>query len=162
MSRLLSKLNGKTKPAYHYCMNCLNCFCTESARGKHYGYCSSNGHVKVNMPTEKEKWLKFHDGQNLFKVLFMLCTDSESILKPVDERDRDKMNKIKAERKGKAPYTEKINTHVPSRWCAHSTFTYGDDPDPLNMCCSKDCLEKFVENIENEVKRLYSCSRILT
>ena len=53
VSRLLSKLNGKTKRAYHYCMSCLNYFCTESARDKHYQYCSSNGHVKVNMPNEK-------------------------------------------------------------------------------------------------------------
>ena len=48
-------------------------------------YCSSNGHVKVNMPTEKEKLLKFHDGQYQFKVPFMLYADFESILKPVDE-----------------------------------------------------------------------------
>ena len=41
----------------------------------------------------------------------------ESILKPVNERYRDKMNTMKTERKGKAPYTEKINTHVPSGWC---------------------------------------------
>ena len=30
ISRLLSKLNGKTKRAYHYCMICLNDFRTES------------------------------------------------------------------------------------------------------------------------------------
>ena len=84
--RLLSKLNGKTKPTYHYCMNCLNGFCTGSARDKHYEYCSSHGHVKVNMSAEKEKWLKFHDGQYQFKVPFMLYADFEGILKPVDER----------------------------------------------------------------------------
>ena len=55
ISRLLSKLNGKTKRAYHFCINCLNGFRTASARDKHYEYCSSNGHVKVNMPTGKEK-----------------------------------------------------------------------------------------------------------
>ena len=54
ISRLLSKLNGKTQHAYHYCMNCLNGFRKASARGKHYGYCSSNSHVEVNMPTEKK------------------------------------------------------------------------------------------------------------
>ena len=85
-SRLLSKLNEKTKRTYHYCINCFNGFWTEPARDKHYEYCSSNGHVKVNMPTEKEKWLKFHDGQYQFKVPFMLYADFESILKPVDER----------------------------------------------------------------------------
>ena len=85
----------------------------------------------------------------------MLYADFESILKPVDERYRDKMNTMKAGRKGKASYTEKINTHVPSGWCVHSTFAYGDVPNPLKMYREKDCVEKFVEYIEEEVKRLY-------
>ena len=115
ISRLLSKLTRKTKRAYHYCMNCLNGFYTEPARDKHYGYCSSDGHVKVNMSNEKEAWLKFHDGQHHFKVPFMLYADIENILKPVNERYRDKMNTMKAERKDKAPYTEKINTYCTVR-----------------------------------------------
>ena len=44
----------------------------------------------------------------------MLYADFERILKPVDERYRDKMNRMKAGRKGKASYTEKINKHVQS------------------------------------------------
>ena len=54
------------------------------------------------MPTEEEKWLKFHDGQYQFKVPFMLYADFESILKPVDERYKEKMNRMKAGRKSKA------------------------------------------------------------
>ena len=82
---------------------------------------------------KKKKWLKFQDRQYQFNVPFMLYTGSESILKPVDKRYKDKMNTMKAERKGKAPYTEKINTHIQSGWCVHSTFAYGDVPDPLKM-----------------------------
>ena len=85
------------------------------------------------MPTEKEKWLKFHDEQYQLKVSFMLYTDFESILKPVDDWYRDRMNTMKTEKKGKAPYTEKIKTHVPSGLCVHSTFAYGDVPAPLKM-----------------------------
>ena len=103
------------------------------------------------MPSEKEKWLKFHDGQCQFKVPFMLYADFESILKPADERYRDKMNTANAGGKGKAPYTEKINTYVPSEWCIYSTFAYGDVPNPLKMYRGKDCVEKFVEYIEEEV-----------
>ena len=84
----------------------------------------------------------------------MLYADFESILKPVDDRYKDKMNAMKAERKGKASYTEKLSKHVPSGWCVHSTFSNGDVPDPLKMYRSKDCVEKFVEYIEEEVKRL--------
>ena len=57
ISRLLKSLNATRKGVYHFCMNCLNGFRTEPARDKHYEYCSGNGHVKVNMPTKKEKWL---------------------------------------------------------------------------------------------------------
>ena len=139
ISRLLSKLNGKTQHTYHYCMNCLNGFRTESVRDKHYEYCSSSGHIKVKMSTEKEKWLKFHDGQYQFKVPFMLYADFESILKSVDEWYKEKMNTMKAERKGNASYTEKINTHAPLGWCVHRTFAYGDISNPVKMYQSKDC-----------------------
>ena len=112
-------------------MNCFNGLRTESARDKHYEYCSSNGHVKVSMPTEEEKWLKFHDGQYQFKVPFMLHADFESISKPVDGQYRDNMNRMKAKRKGRVPYTEKISKHIPSGWCVHSIFAYGNILDPL-------------------------------
>ena len=85
------------------------------------------------MPTEEQKWLKYHDGQYQFKVLFMLYVDFESILKTVDEQYKEKMNTMKFERKGKAPYTEKINTYVLSGWRVRSNFTYGDIPIPLKM-----------------------------
>ena len=104
ITRLLSKINGKIQHAYNHCMNCLNCFRTSSERNKHYEYCSSNGPVKVKMPSEKEIWLKFHDRHYQFKVPFMLYAGLESILKPADEWYREKMNKMKAEKKCKTPY----------------------------------------------------------
>ena len=52
------------------------------------------------MPSEKEKWLKFHERQYQFKVPLLLYVDSESILKPVDEQYIEKMIKMKAGRKG--------------------------------------------------------------
>ena len=45
-------------------------------------------------------------------------------LKLVDERCWDEVNRMKAGKKGKAPYTEKINIHVPSRWCDISTTAH--------------------------------------
>ena len=133
----------------------LNCFAA-SARYKHYEYCSRNGYVKVKMLFRKEKLLKFHNGQNQFKVLFMLYAEFESILKPVDEQYREKMNQMKSYRRVKKPYTEKINTHVVSGWCVHSTFTYGDVLDLLKMYRGKAYVEKFVGHIKDELKWLHS------
>ena len=154
LSRLLKSMNAKHHRAYHFCVNCLNGFRTESARDKHYKYCSSHGEVNVKMPKESEKWLKFHDGQCQFKVPFMLYADFESILKPVDDRYRDQMNQLKTERLGKASYTEKLNTHVPSGWCVYSKFAYGDVPDPMTDYRGTDCVEKFMDHVEKESKRL--------
>ena len=130
-------------------------FSDRASKDKHYEYCSSNSHAKVTMPTEKEKWLKLRDGQYQFIVLFMLYADFESILKPVDERYKDKISRMKAGRKGKASYIEKINTHVPSGCGVHSTFSYGDVSGALKINRGKDCVEKFVKYTEEEVQRLY-------
>ena len=72
LSRLLKSLNATHKGEHHFCINCVNGFYTASTRDKHYEYYSSNGHIKVTMSSEKEKWLKFHDGQYQFKVPFIL------------------------------------------------------------------------------------------
>ena len=52
-------------------MNFFNGFCTALARDKHYEYCSSIGHLKVKIPSDKEKCLKLHDGQ--ISPKFHLC-----------------------------------------------------------------------------------------
>ena len=68
-------------------MNYLNDFRTVSAREKHQEYCKRNGRVKVTTPFEKEKWLKFHDYKYQFKVPYVLYSDFESTLKPVDNQE---------------------------------------------------------------------------
>ena len=52
------------------------------------------------------------------------------------------MNETKTEQKGKTSFTEKISVHLPSRWFVYSMLTYGDPLDQLEMCCSKDCVQK--------------------
>ena len=34
-------------------------------------------------------------------------------------------------------------------------IAYGDVPDPMELYRGKDCVEQFVDHVENEVKRLY-------
>ena len=80
-------------------MKFLNGFWIVSARDKHCEYCSSNSHGKVKVPSEKEKWLKIHDGQYQFNLSFMLFSDFESILTSIDQQYREKMNKMKTEKK---------------------------------------------------------------
>ena len=105
----------------------------------------------------RKKRLKSDNGQYQFRILFMLYADFESIFeKPGDEQYREMINKIKTEIKSKTLYIEKIYTHIPSGWCHHSTFVYGDVSDPFKMYFGKDWVETFLEHIEDEVNLLYT------
>ena len=73
----------------------------------------------------------------------------------MDESYNAKMSRMKAERKGKTSFTEKVNTHIPSGWCVYSKFAYRELPDPLKLYRGEDCVEQFFSHIEAEVKRLY-------
>lgn len=77
------------------------------------------------MSSQKENCPKFHDGQYRSIVPFMLYADFESIIRPVDEQYRQKMDQIKADD------TQNINTHVASGWCVNNTFAYADVSYPL-------------------------------
>ena len=48
-------LNPTHEGTSHLCMSCLNGFHTASLRGKHCEYYSTNGRIKVKMPSEKER-----------------------------------------------------------------------------------------------------------
>ena len=145
LSRLLRSSNTKHKCKQHFCMNCLQGFTQESRRDRHQVCCEDNKTVRVEMPS-KGLTVEFYDGQNQFKVPFMMYADFEAILEPKEdsmESDPD------------APYTKEVNRHIPSEYCVYSKFAYGEVKDPLTIYRGKDCVEKFCEYIKEEAHRLY-------
>ena len=96
----------------------------------------NNPDIAVDMP--------FNSKKGIYAACSSECNgkcsaEFESILKPVDEQHREKMNKMKTERKGKKPYTEKKNPLVPLGWFAYRTFAYRRlfVPDPLKNVLRK-------------------------
>ena len=134
LSRLLGSSNSKHKRKQHFCLNCLQGFSLEEGRDKHYEYCKDNEAVRIEMP-EEGSFMEFHDGQNQFKVPFIMYADFEAILKPIKEPsfDPDK------------PYTKEINQHIPSGFCVYSKFAYGEVENPLELYRCEDCVEVFCD-----------------
>ena len=64
-------------------MNCLQCFTQESSRDQHQVYCENNESVRVEMPKHGST-VEFKDGQNQFRVPFIMYADFESILELID------------------------------------------------------------------------------
>ena len=46
--------------------------------------------------------------------------------------------------------------YVPSGWCIHSEFAYGEVKDPLKLNRGNDCIRKFCEHIIGEARHLCS------
>ena len=83
LSRLLKSSNTKRKCKQHFCMNCLQGFMQESSRDQHQVYCEDNESVRVEMPKQGST-IEFKDGQNQFKVPFIMYADFELILELMD------------------------------------------------------------------------------
>ena len=86
---LLTSRNTKHKCKQHFCNDCLQGFTLESSRDEHYFYCIDNETVRVEMP-RKGSTVEFYDGQNQFKVPFMMYTDFEAILGPIQGPSQDR------------------------------------------------------------------------
>ena len=116
----------------------------ESSRDEHQVYCENNEAVRVMMP-RKGLTIEFCNGQNQFKVPFIMYADFESVLKPIQGPNPEPTG----------PYTLKVTKHSPSGWCIYSKFMYGEVKDPLKLYRGKDCPEKFCDYIRQEANRLY-------
>ena len=145
LSRLLAGKNSKQKVKQYFCNNCLQGFTLELSRDEHYSYCINNETVRVEMPS-KGLTIEFYDGQNQFKVPFMMYADFEWILMPIQGGPSPDPGK---------PYTSKVNQHIPSGWCVYSKFSYGDVKEPLTIYGGEDCVKRFCDHIMSDAHRLY-------
>ena len=144
LSRLLSGKNSNTKRKQHFCMNCLQGFKQESSRDQHQVYCKDNKSVRVEMPKQGST-VEFKDGQDQFKVPFIMYADFESILEPIESPNPNPNQ----------PYTNEFNQHTPSDWCVYRKFANGEVVAPLRTYRSKDCIETFCNYIKGEAHRLH-------
>ena len=153
LGRLLSMQNSKHNESQHFCTNCLQGFAEQHSRDEHYANCRSNQAVRIEMPT-KRPIVEYLNGQNQFKVPFIMYTDFESVLEPIQG----------ASNNPNISSTRGVNIHTPSGWCLYSKFAYarsagrahGNLDNPLTQYKGSDCVEKFCEHIISEAKRLYT------
>ena len=147
LSILLKPSNTKHKCKQHFCMNCLQGFTQESSRDQHQVYCEDNKSVRVEMHKQGST-VEFKDGQNQFKVPFIMYANFESILEPLCPVELGSPNPNQ-------PYTNEVNQQTPSGWCVYSKFAYGDVDNLLRLYRGKDCIETFCDYIKEEAHRLY-------
>ena len=92
----------------------------------------------------KRSTVEFYDGQNQFKVPFIMYADFEVILELIQGPSQDP----------EESYTKKVDQHIPSGYCVYSKFTYEKAENLLKLYRGKNCIEKFCDYLREEANRL--------
>ncbi|CAH0562750.1 unnamed protein product [Brassicogethes aeneus] len=143
LSRLLNSQVGNVRNGKWYCERCLNHFLTEAVLKKHLDTCKMLNDVKVELPTEETKFLRFKNYKNEIMVPYVVYADIESIL--VDYKD----NNINIGCKSK-----KIQKHEAFSIAYYLKCSYNDSLSKFNIFTGNNCVEWFVYELEKIAKRV--------
>lgn len=135
LSRLLSKQLSKNGHKSWLCDRCLNHFSSEAFLVKHVGYCKNQNTTRIELPNEKNKYLKFKNFHHREKVPFVVYADLECILEKV-EGDQ-------------AKNTQNIQKHIPFSIGYYLKCSYDDSLSKYEFYRGRDCQNWFVEKLQD-------------
>ena len=141
ISRLLSSQVSNHKEKHYFCLRCLNPFWTPKSLEKHLEYCSNHEVVKIEMPN-KGDIVKFKNYCNSEKVPFIIYTDTESLIKPIES----------CEPNPQSSYTKKYQEHKPISFSYYiKCFDDNVFKPVLRSYTGEDAMQKFVKWLEKDV-----------
>ena len=139
-SRLLSTQVSKHHVKRHFCLRCMTSFWCEEALNKHRDYCGQYEAVKVQTP-KKGTMLKFKNHHRLEKVPFIVYSDFESYVQPMQSCVPNP----------ESSYTKKYQKHEPSSFCYFiKCFDDGVYKPKLVSYMKEDVAQKFVDMLEKD------------
>ena len=110
LSALFRGITGNNNGDF-YCLNCFQSYTTENKLKKHKKVCENHDYCYVEMPEEYNKTLKYNEGENSLRLLFILIADLERLL--------EKMNTC--HKNPEKSSTTKVNKHTSSGYhCLHT------------------------------------------
>ena len=146
LSRLLSSQMSKHGHTNMFCLNCLNHFPNEEKLKIHEEYCLKNQAIRIEMP-EKGSFISFIHHNRSIKVPFVVYADFEAFTEeiPISEQNE------------KFSFTQKYQKHKPSGFCFKIVCFDERFKSKLVVYRAKDdedVSQKFVEMLEEEIKRI--------
>ncbi len=149
LSRLVSAQISKKEKKKWICRRCLNSFGSEDLLEKHKELCGQHEEVKVDMPKEGSS-VSFGHYHKKIDVPFYIIADFESMMKAIHTAQPNPDNS----------YTMKQQKHKPDGFCYFIKCTFDDQYDKLVEYRAKsedeDVATRFVNELENEVKSIYT------
>ena len=150
ISRLLSSQVSKHNGEHHFCLRCMNPFCSQKSLEEHLEYCNAKECIKINMP-EKGTVLKFKNHHHAEKVPFIIYADTEALIKSIDT----------CEPNLQSSYTKKYQKHEAISFSYYIKCFDDSVYEPrIGGYTGEDAMKVFVEMIEEEVKAIANIPQV--
>ena len=144
LSALLNKQVSVNNKKKYFCKLCMISFTSEEKLNDHITLCQNNDSCKIELPKEGET-IVFKNYNRSMRVPFVIYADFEAITEKIDT----------CEPNPEESYTQNYQKHTPSGFCYYVKCSYDDDYAKPVVYRGEDCVEKFVEMIEEEVIDIY-------
>ena len=152
LSRLLASQVPNNNGKHYFCLRCLNPFWCDKSLSKHKEYCDEYEGVKIQLP-KQGTMLEFKNHHISEKVPFIVFTDFECYIKPIQSCDPDPKNRDGTE----LSYTKQYQKHEPSSFCYFiKCFDDGVYEPKLISYTGDDAAQKFVEMLEEDIREITS------
>ena len=143
--------NGKCKNKLYCCRQCLNAhYNSQEHLDKHIVECMKYEAVKVVLPDEKDKLIKFKNYNHTFKHPFYISVDFEATLEEYQEEVIDGKETYKYQKHTPNSYGIKFNC-IYSEYNKNIIIENNKDPEEL--------MKSFIENLEVLTHYAYSLTQ---
>ncbi|XP_049887050.1 uncharacterized protein LOC126381638 [Pectinophora gossypiella] len=132
LSRLIRTQVTKHHGKIFFCDDCMNFFSSENKLDSH-----ACGRVKTVLP-EKGSLIQFQHFERMQDMPFVIYADFESLLQPTPDAQNSEC-------------TENIQKHVPAAFGYYIVCSYDSSLNKYVSFRGPDCVQNFIENLENDV-----------
>ncbi|XP_044741961.1 uncharacterized protein LOC123302932 [Chrysoperla carnea] len=142
LSRLVSSQLNKDSHKKYFCERCLHYFYSEEKLNAHYEICKQVNDCVIRMPKTGENILKFKNFKNKQKTPFIIYSDIESVLEPINSHN-------------------KYQKHIPAVVGYYFKCAYDDSLSNYRSYRGMDCMDWFTKELKRlseEVETILLCS----
>ena len=127
-----------------YCLGCFHSYSTPNKLKKHERLCNNHNFCETEMPTEKDKILKYSHGEKSLRVLAAYYCDIESLIKKIDTcRNNPEQSS-----------TTRVSKHKPCGFSIVAKSSLTNIREENTCYRSKDCMKKYYKKLREWVMKI--------
>ena len=143
LSGLVTGITSNHKEDF-YCLNFFHSYRTKNKLESHKKICENCNYCHVEIPNEDNKIMKYNQGENSIKSLFIIYADLECLLEKISTcyNNPEKSS------------TTQINKHTPSGYSSFTHCSFDETKNKLDYYRGEDCMKKFCKDLREHAGKI--------